>query len=151
MSDPAGWLDGVTAQLFTAVPDRFSRAEVTVMARTTVDDLPHIQALWPAFEHLVGLRGRKMYAAVDTAAGTYTTCTPVRPGDEPQALGLELDVLPGGDYLRGRLVGEPPAVYEQIGPGMAELERLADRDPSRPLVEFYRRHDQVELWVPVLP
>ena len=141
----------MTAPIFAAAPDRISRADVTVMTRTTVDDLPHIQALWPAFEHLVGLRGRKMYASVNTAAGTYTTCTPVRAGDDPQALGLELGVLPGGDYLRGRLVGEPPAVYEQIGPGMAELERLADRDPSRPLVEFYRRRDQVELWVPVLP
>jgi hypothetical protein len=65
--------------------------------------------------------------------------------DDPQALGLEVGVHPGGDYLRGRLVGEPPAVYEQIGPGRSELERLADRDPGRPLVEFYRRRDQVEL------
>ena len=139
------------APIFTAAPDRISRADITVLSRTTVDDLPHIQALWPAFEDLVGLRGRKMYASVDTAAGTYTTCTPVRDGDDPQALGLEVGVLRGGDYLRGRLVGEPPAVYDQIGPGMAELERLADRDSSRPLVEFYRRRDQVELWVPVLP
>ena len=101
---------------------------------------------------LVGLRGRKMYGSVDTAAGTYTTCTPVRDGDDPQALGLDLGVLPGGDYLRGRLVGEPPAVYEQIGPGAwLSSSGLADRDPSRPLIEFYRRRDQVELWVPVLP
>ena len=107
VSDPAGWLDRMTAQIFTDPPDRISRADVAVMARTTVDDLPHIQALWPAFEHLVGLRGRKMYASVDAAAGTYTTCTPVRYGDDPQALGLEVGVLPGGDYLRGRLVGEP--------------------------------------------
>ena len=121
------------------------------MARTTVDDLHHIQALWPVFEQLVGLRGRKMFASVDTAAGTYTTCTPVRDGDDPQALGLDRAALLGGEYLRGRLVGEPPAVYEQIGPGMAVLEGLADRDPDRPLVEFYRRRDQVELWVPVLP
>jgi hypothetical protein len=141
----------MTAQIFATAPDRISRVDVTVMARTTVDDVPHIQALWPVFETLVGLRGRKMYATVDTAARTYTTCTPVRDGDDPQALGLEVRVLPGGDYLRGRLVGEPPAVYEQIGPGMAELERLADRDLSRPLVEFYRRHDQVELWVPAQP
>jgi len=151
VSDPAGWLDRMSAPIFALGPDRISRADVTVMARTTVDDLPHIQALWPVFEQLVGLRGRKMYGSVDTAAGTYTTCTPVRDGDDPSALGLDLAVLPGGEYLRGRLVGEPPAVYEQIGPGMAELEGLADRDPGRPLVEFYRRREQVELWVPVLP
>ena len=134
-----------------AAPDRIERADVTVMQRTTLDDLPHIQALWPPFETLVGLRGRKMYAAVDVAAGTYTACTPVRPDDDPAAIGLEVGTLPGGGYLRGRLVGEPPEVYGLIGAGMAEVhDAAASVDPTRPLVEFYRRHDQIELWVPVL-
>ena len=70
MSDPAGWLDRMTGQIFALGPERISRADVTVMARTTVDDLPHIQALWPVFEQLVGMRGRKMYGSVDTAACT---------------------------------------------------------------------------------
>jgi hypothetical protein len=134
---------------FSRPPDRIQREPVAVLARTTVDDLPHIQAAWPAFETLVGLRGRKMYAQVDPRAGTYTVCTPVRAGDDPDRLGLEVATLPGGWYARGRLKGGPPEAYGRIGPGMAELEGLVDVDETRPLVEFYRRHDVIDLWVPV--
>ena len=130
-------------------PDRIERADVTVMERSTLDDLAHIQELWAWFEELVGLHGRKMYARVDTDAGTYTTCTPVRDGDDAVAVGLSVGTLPGGRYLRGRLVGEPPGVYALIAPGMDELLAVAPRDPTRPLVEFYRRRDEIDLWVPV--
>ncbi|HEY7048493.1 MAG TPA: GyrI-like domain-containing protein [Jatrophihabitantaceae bacterium] len=136
---------------FAAPPARIERDDVTVMGQVTVDDLPHIQQLWPSFERLVGLRGRKMYAMVDVGAGTYTACTPVRADDDPERVGLQPGTLPGGAYLRGRLVGAPPQVYERIGPGMKELESAANVDPDRPLVEFYRRHDEIELWVPIRP
>ena len=82
------------------------------------------------FERLVGLRGRKMYeaqvpgaalvdAVVDLVAGTYSTCTPVRSGDDPEQLGLNLGSLPGGRFLRGHLQGEPPPpeICRSIGPG----------------------------------
>ncbi|MGH9169435.1 MAG: GyrI-like domain-containing protein [Acidimicrobiales bacterium] len=139
----------MSASNFLRLPDRIELVDVPVMQRATVDDLLHIQEVWPAFEELVGLRGRKMYARVDSTAGTYTVCTPLREGDDPHALGLEVGTLAGGWYLRGRLVGEPPAVYERIAPGMQELEASTVPDPSRPLVEFYRRYDEIDLWVPV--
>jgi hypothetical protein len=91
-----------------------------------------------------------MYAMIDTDLHTYTVCTPVREGDRADELSLQLGTLPGGWYLRGRLIGDPPEVYDRIGVGMAELEAAASRDTSRPLVEYYRRHGQVDLWVPVL-
>lgn len=120
------------------------------MQQTTVDDLTHIQQLWPAFEARVGLRGRKMYAYADLKNNTYTACTPVREEDDPERLGLQLSTLPGGTFLRGRLVGEPPQVYERIGPAMTRLQAGAEVDGSRPLVEYYRRHDEIELWVPII-
>ncbi len=120
------------------------------MEWTTADDLPSIQALWPRFERLVGLRGRKMYARVDERAGTYTVCTPVLAADRPAELDLATGVLPGSRYLRGHLSGDPPGMYARIGEAMAELQAAADDvDGGRPLVEFYRRRDHVELWVPV--
>ena len=133
--------------MFANAPDRIQRDDVVVMQQETVDDLPHIQQPWPAFEQLVGLRGRKRYAMAD--GRTYTACTPLRDGDDPEQLGLALGTLPGGTYLRGRIVGEPPQLYEQIGPGMTQLAQSADVDDSRPLVEYYRRHTEIELWVPV--
>ena len=119
------------------------------MRHTTVDDLAHIQQVWPSFEQLVGLRGRKMYALIDTAQNSYSVCTPIRDGDDPDRLGLQVGTLPGGWYLRGRIVGEPPGVYENIADGMAELAATTPADPTRPLVEFYRRRDKIDLWLPI--
>jgi hypothetical protein len=120
------------------------------MERSTVDDLPHIQEIWPSFERLVGLRGRKMFARADLSSNSYTVCTPIREADDPESLGLGTGTISGGTYLRGRLVGEPSVIHGSIGSGMHELRAMVQMDSTRPLVEFYRRHDEVELWVPVL-
>lgn len=114
--------------VFTTAPARIQRDDVVVMQQATVDGVPHIQL-------------------VDTTGHTYGACTPLRDGDDPEQLALA--TLPGGPYLRGRIVGEPPQLYAQIGPGMAELERHAEVDSTRPLVEYYRRHTEIELRVPV--
>ncbi|MEU5263877.1 hypothetical protein [Amycolatopsis sp. NPDC021455] len=141
----------MTSSVLNAPPARIRRADVVVMEQSTADALPAIQARWPAFERRVGLRGRKMFARVDERAGTYTVCTPVKPGDRPGELGLRTGVLRGGWYLRGNLVGDPPEIFERSGAGMAELRAVAPIDGTRPLVEYYRRHDHVELWMPVCP
>ena len=121
------------------------------MECSTDDDLPHIQEIWPVFERLVGLRGRKMYARVDGHRKTYTVCTPVKLDDDPGAFGLDRGTLPGGTYLRGRLSGDPSWIYPRIGVAVQELESQVLMDQTRPVIEFYRRRDQVELWVPTLP
>ncbi len=36
-------------------------------------------------------------------------------------------------------------------PAIQELAAAAASDPGRPQVEYYRRHDEIELWVPVTP
>jgi hypothetical protein len=138
-----------SCDLFDSKPARIDRQDVRVMLERTRDELSAIQELWPRFEALVGLRGRKMYALVDDDAGEYAACTPVRDDDNPEALGLEVGVLTGGAYLRARLVGDPPALYDRIGPAMRALAQLAPADRTRPEVEYYRRRDQVELWVPI--
>jgi hypothetical protein len=144
-----GYGDGVEAGIFDSRPGRVVKADVAVMLERVRDELPAIQELWPRFERLVGLRGRRMYAMV--TEGTYAACTPVREDDDPARLGLDTAILPGGWYLQARIAGEPPGLYQRIGPAVDALEALASPgDPARPVVEYYRRHDVVELWVPVL-
>ena len=46
--------------------------------------------------------------------------------------GLESGTLPGGRYLRARLRGDPPAVYERIGPTFDELMRKRSRTRAGP-------------------
>jgi DNA gyrase inhibitor GyrI len=78
----------------------------------------------------------------------YRACVEVREGDEP-VTGLEHGSLPGGRYLRARLRGEPPAVYERIGPTFDELVRERKPDETRPSLEHYRRHDEIDLLLPI--
>ena len=130
-------------------PDLIDREPLNVMWAGCADELAQIQQLWPWFEDKVGLRGRRMYAAAYVSAGRYMTCTPVRPGDDPESLGLEVGELPGGRFRRGRLRGDPPDLYTVIGPGFDELESMSSVDRTRPLIEFYKRHDEIELWVPL--
>jgi hypothetical protein len=124
----------------------FDAFDVEVFEHTVADELTATTEAWRWFENLVGLKGRKMYARVDETAGTCTVCTPRKPGD---SYDLNIGVLPGGRYRRTVLKGEPPELYGRIGPAVEELKALGPRDSSRPLVEFYRRHTVIELWVPV--
>ena len=59
-------------------------------------------------------RGRECYGAFE--GGEYRACVQVREGDDPAAIGLEVGELAGGRYARVRLKGEPPHLYDLIGP-----------------------------------
>jgi len=126
------------------------REPVAVMLVRVADELPEIQRAWSSFESAVGLRGRKFYGAFDPATTTYSVCAALRPGDDPKAIGAERGTLPGGRYACVRLRGEPPGVYEQIGPAAERLARRPDADPTRPTLEYYRRRDVVDVLVPVV-
>ena len=125
------------------------REPVEVMLVRVADDLPEIQRAWGAFEAAVGLRGRKFYGVFDGATSTYSVCAVLRPGDDPAAIGAERGTLAGGRYACVRLHGEPPAIYEQIGPTAERLAERPDADHARPTLEYYRRRDVIDVLVPV--
>jgi hypothetical protein len=126
------------------------REEVRVMFRRTSDEQHAITRTWAEVEAAIGsLRGRKFYGVFDTATNEYRVCVQWREGDDAEALGLEDGALPGGRYARDRLQGDPPAVYALIQPTFERLAQRRDRDPSRPEIEFYRRHDLIDLLLPV--
>jgi hypothetical protein len=124
------------------------RDEIAVQFVRVPDGLPHIRRAWDELEAVVPLRGRHFYGAFDPVADDYRACVEVRDGDELVG-GLECGTLPGGRYLRARLRGDPPALYERIGPTFDELTKLANPDESRPSLEHYRRHDEIDLLLPI--
>jgi hypothetical protein len=126
------------------------REPVDVMLVCVADELAEIQRAWAQFETAVGLRGRKFYGAFDPVADTYSVCAVRRADDDPAAFGAEPGTLPGGRYVCVRLKGEPPAVYEQIGPTAERLAQRADADRTRPTLEYYRRRDVIDILVPLL-
>jgi hypothetical protein len=126
------------------------REEIAVQYVRVDDGIGEIRRAWDELEAAVGsLRGRRFYGAFYPHTDEYRACVELRPGDEPLP-SLALGRLPGGRYLRARLRGNPPAVYEQIGPTFEELARLAEPDHRRPSLEFYRRFDEIDLLLPVL-
>ncbi len=126
------------------------REPTDVMLVRVADRLPEIQRAWASFEAAVGLRGRKFYGAFDPVSATYSVCAVLRPGDDPSRFGAEHGVLPGGRYACVRLQGEPPALYDEIGPTADRLAQRPDVDDTRPTLEYYRRRDVVDVLVPVI-
>lgn len=112
------------------------------------DDLADIRAAWERLESIVPLQRRKFFGALEEGAA-YLACAERKEGDDPDALGLESLVLPGGRYLRERLRGEPPDVYDEIAPTFQMLVEHAEQDETRPSIEFYRRRDEIDLLLPV--
>lgn len=126
------------------------REPIDVMLVRVPDQLSEIQRAWASFEGAVGLRGRKFYGAFDPVTATYSVCAVIRSGDDPSAFGAEHGTLPGGRYACVRLHGEPPAVYEDIGPAAERLAQRPDADRTRPTLEYYRRRDLIDVLVPII-
>jgi hypothetical protein len=126
------------------------REPTDVMLVRVADELPEIQRAWASFETAVGLRGRKFYGAFDPLTDTYSVCAVLRPDDDPSEFGAERGTLPGGRYACVRLRGEPPHVYEEIGPTAERLAQRSDADCTRPTLEYYRRRDLIDVLVPVV-
>jgi hypothetical protein len=124
------------------------RDEIAVQFVRVPDGLANIRRAWDELEAVVPLRGRHFYGAYDPVTDEYRACVEVRAGDE-LAPGLESGTLPGGRFLRARLRGDPPAVYERIGPTFEELMRHTQPDETRPSLEHYRRHDEIDLLLPI--
>lgn len=129
---------------------RVTREDLVVLSRDVPLDLPTLQAAWPEFESsLDSLQGRRMMGVIYNQERLYRLATSKLERDVDNRLGLDESVVPGGDYLRLTLVGEPPAIYGQIAAAFDALFEHADHDADRPLLEFYRREGEVDCLVPV--
>ena len=121
------------------------------MFKRADDEQPAITRAWAELEEALGsLRGRKFYGVFDPMSREYRACVELGDGDDPEGLELEVGALPGGRYARERLHGEPPSVYALIAPIFESLAQRPDCDPKRPSIEFYRRHDVIDLLQPVV-
>ena len=117
------------------------RQATPVLYVACADEIPEIRAAWERLEAVVPLKGRRFFGAAH-ADGTYWACVQRLEGEE--AGELAVGVLPGGAYTRTRLRGEPPEVYDGIA---AAAE--GPRDPGRPIIEHYRRRDEIDVLLPV--
>jgi hypothetical protein len=127
------------------------RRDEPIMYTDVAFDVEAIQAGWPDFEsRFTSLRGRTMMAVVYPERLVYRLATVMRDEDDPDALALQMGVLPGGAYLRLTLEGDARSVHRDIGPAFEELRGMGEYDAARPCIEVYRSHRLVECLLPVV-
>ncbi len=100
-------------------------------------------------EAVVGLKGRRFYGVFDEDAGKYRACVQRREQDDPASLGLRTGTIEGGLYAYDRLRGDYEALIALIAPTFDAMAARHSVDSSRPSIEFYRRHDEFVLYLPI--
>ena len=100
-------------------------------------------------EEVVGLRGRRFYGLFDEAAGRYWACVQRKEQDDPATLGLETRTIEGGLYATERLRGSYESLIPLIAPTFDAMAARHAADPCRPSVEYYRRHNEFVLYLPI--
>ena len=98
---------------------------------------------------VVGLKGRRFYGLFDEAAGRYWACVQRKEQDDPATLGLETRTIEGGLYATERLRGSYESLVPLIAPTFEAMAARHAADPCRPSVEYYRRHDEFVLYLPI--
>ncbi|MYH41932.1 MAG: GyrI-like domain-containing protein [Chloroflexi bacterium] len=100
-------------------------------------------------EAAVGLRGRRFYGVFDPRSGRYRACVRRHQNDDPASLGLRSATIAGGLYAIERLRGDYEELIAMIAPTFEAMVARHGGDPARPAIEFYRRHDEIVLYLPV--
>jgi DNA gyrase inhibitor GyrI len=68
--------------------------------------------------------------------------------DDPDKMGLETGVIPGGWYVRRKLTDWQKKI-SKLPSHFDEMARSHDADPNRPSLEFYRSQEEMQLFLPV--
>ena len=113
------------------------------------DDKPSEEA-FAELEAVVGLKGRRFYGVFDEGARKYWACVQRREQDDPASLSLRMGTIEGGLYATERLFGDYEALVSLIAPTFESMGVRHSVDSSRPSIEFYRRHDEFVLYLPVV-
>ncbi|OGG04832.1 hypothetical protein A2Z33_06000 [Candidatus Gottesmanbacteria bacterium RBG_16_52_11] len=99
---------------------------------------------------LQSLKARKFYGLIfgTPPEETYWACAAVRDGEQPEAIGLKTDIIPGGRYAIRRIHDWEHHI-ESIGNVFRDIISSHPFDPSRPCVEFYHGTNYLVVRVPV--
>jgi hypothetical protein len=122
---------------------------VKVMYVEAEGGLSGIRQSWEKLESkLSSLKGRKFYGTYNYADKVYRACVAINSEKEPEALNLATWIIPGGKFLREKIVGwsSRPEIMGETFESMAQ-ER--DPDPTRPSIEFYKSQNEVILLLPI--
>lgn len=102
---------------------------------------------------LSSLRGRRFYGIFRllSEGEEYFACVERVASDNPAAMGLEVGTIPGGLYVRRKVLDwEKVIASGKLGSVFQEMVGCYQVDRDRPGVEYYRSMTELHLLVPVL-
>jgi hypothetical protein len=124
------------------------RAVVRVGYTSSVGD-PFLSDAFQRLEQLVPLKGNRFFATFDFLTREYRACVALKPGQTAAQLGLPEGVLPGGRYATAKLTGPLAEIVRGIAPTLAQMRQQHTPDPARLPIEYYKRHTEIVLYLPV--
>lgn len=132
---------------------RIHLEQFEVYSKEIENEISAIQKEWVEFESTFpSLTGRKLMGLAygEPGNGTYRLCSTILPTDSAGSITFEIMNVPGGHYLRHRITGEPPALYENIGKAFQHIfsNHFEEVDWKRPTIEYYRSRDVIDCLVP---
>ena len=102
---------------------------------------------------LATIKGRKFYGVfrlLPNGEEEYYACVEISETDDPEKLSLETGTIPGGLYVRRKVMnweqvirnGQLPSIINDLASGK-------EIDTQRPTIEYYRSNVELQLLVPV--
>jgi DNA gyrase inhibitor GyrI len=125
-----------------------ARQAVRVAYTTSVGD-PSTSDAFVRLEHVVPLKGNRFFATFDAATREYRACVALKAGENAEQYGLPEAVLAGGKYATANLVGAFAEIVARIGETFELMRQEHGRDPSRLPIEYYKRHTEIVLYLPI--
>jgi len=102
---------------------------------------------------LPSLRGRKFYGTFRLLpeGEEYFACVERVTADDPAAMRLEVGKIPGGLYVRRKILDWERVIAEgRLGSIFQDMVQTYRVDRNRPDIEYYRSMTELHLLVPVL-
>jgi hypothetical protein len=100
-------------------------------------------------EQVVPLRGNRFYATFDATTREYRACVALKAGETADQYSLPEGILAGGAYASVKLEGAYAEIVREIAPMFEKMREQHARDPARLPIEFYKRHTEIILYLPI--
>jgi len=96
------------------------------------------------------LKQRKFYGVLfgEPETGEYRACVKITEQDNPEAMGLDTWIIPGGKYAK-RKIKDWWKNIKEIGLTFEEMSKEYEVDFSRPSIEFYRSQKELIALLPI--
>jgi hypothetical protein len=156
--------DGLT-ELKRAIPVNGLKTEMGILSIIFMEDEEmwikeiqntneEIQINWKTFPHIFPtLQGHKFYGfgTEQPGSGKYYLCSTISENDPKIINGLGKRKISFGNYVRYRLNGETPELFNHVGTAISYMLEKYGRyfDTKRPIMEYYRSNKSIDCLMPI--